>query len=57
MAISIQEQVFDKIMPAIVPLCLTLAVWYLMDKKKWSANKIILGIVIFSAVMVVLGIM
>lgn len=57
MVISIQEQVFDKIMPAILPLCVTLAVWYLMDKKKWSANKIILGIIVFAAVMVLLGIM
>lgn len=57
LAVSIQEQVFDKIMPAFLPLCVTLAVWYLMDKKKWNANKIILAIVAFSAIMVVLGIM
>ena len=57
MTIALQDQVFNKIMPAILPLCLTLAVWYLMDKKKWNANKIILAIVIFSAIMVVLGIM
>lgn len=57
LAIGIQEQVFDKIMPALLPLCVTLAVWYLMDKKKWSANKIILGIVVFAAVMVLLGVM
>ena len=29
----------------------------LMDKKKWSATKIILAIVVFSAIMVFLGIM
>lgn len=57
MAISLQEKVFDKIMPAVVPLCVTLAVWYLMDKKKWSANKVILAIVIFAAAMVALGLM
>ncbi|MDR7812482.1 PTS system mannose/fructose/sorbose family transporter subunit IID [Lacrimispora sp.] len=57
MSLSLQEQIFDKIMPGILPLLLTLAVWYLMDKKKWSATKIILGIVAFTAVMVFLGIM
>ena len=57
MTLSLQEQVFDKIMPGILPLLLTLAVWYLMDKKKWSATKIVLGIVAFAAVMVFLGIM
>ena len=57
MSISIQEQIFDKIMPALLPLAATLVVWYLMDKKKWNANKIILAIVVFAAVMVALGIM
>ena len=57
MTLSLQEQIFDKIMPGVLPLLVTLAVWYLMDKKKWSATKIVLGIVVFAAVMVVLGIM
>lgn len=57
MSISLQEQIFDKIMPGVLPLIVTLAVWYLMDKKKWSATKIVLGILVFAAVMVVLGIM
>lgn len=57
MTISLQNQIFDKIMPALLPLLVTLAVWYLMDKKKWTANKIILAIVVFAAVMVGLGIM
>ena len=57
MAISVQQQIFDKIMPGIVPLLVTLATWYLMDKKKWSATKIVLLIVAFSAVMVMFGIM
>ncbi len=57
MVLGIQDQIFDKIMPGVLPLILTLAVWYLMDKKKWSATKIILAIVVFSAIMVALGIM
>ena len=38
MTLGIQEQIFDKIMPGVLPLLVTLAVWYLMDKKKWSAT-------------------
>lgn len=57
MVINLQNQIFDKIMPGVLPLLLTLGVWYLMDKKKWSATKIVLAIVVFAAVMVFLGIM
>lgn len=57
MTIGLQEQIFDKIMPALLPLLVTLATWYLMDKKKWSANKVILAIIVFSAVMVFFKIM
>lgn len=57
MVINLQNQIFDKIMPGVLPLLLTLGVWYLMDKKKWSATKIVLAIIVFAAVMVFLGIM
>ena len=57
MSISIQETVFNKIMPGVLPLILTLVSWYLLDKKKWSAAKLILAIVLFAAAMVLLGIM
>lgn len=57
MAIALQSKIFDAIMPAVIPLVITLATWFLMDKKKWSANKVILAIVAFAAIMVVLGIM
>ena len=57
MSIVLQEQIFDKIMPALLPLIVTLITWYLLDKKNWSAIKIILAIVVFAAVMVGFGIM
>ena len=57
MSISIQETVFNKIMPGVLPLILTLVSWYLLNKKKWSAAKLILAIVLFAAAMVLLGIM
>lgn len=57
MSIALQGKIFDAIMPAVIPLMITLATWFLMDKKKWSANKVILAIVVFAAIMVGLGIM
>ena len=57
MTVALQEAIFDKILPNVLPLLLTLAVWWLMDKKKWSPTKIVLTIVVFAAVMVLLGIM
>jgi PTS system mannose-specific IID component len=57
MTLSLQEQIFDRIMPGVLPLLLTLSVWYLMDKKKWSAAKVVLAIIVFAAVMVFFGIM
>jgi len=57
MSISLQATIFDKIMPGILPLILTLLSWYFLDKKKWSAAKLIVAIVLFAAVMVLLGIM
>lgn len=57
MILSIQEKVLDKIMPGVLPLLITLAAWYLMDKRKWPATRIVLAIVLFAAIMVALGIM
>lgn len=57
MIINLQTAIFDKIMPNLLPLVLTLVTWYFMDKKKWSANKMILTIVLVAAVLVFLGIM
>lgn len=57
MILSIQEKVLDKIMPGVLPLLITLAAWYLMDKRKWPATRIVLAIVLFAVIMVALGIM
>lgn len=56
MAISLQS-IFDKIMPKMLPLVLVLIVYYLIDKKGWSVNKVILSLLGFVSVMVVIGIM
>ncbi len=57
MSISLQEGIFDRILPKLLPLIITLFTWYMVDKKKVSPIKCILGIVIFSAIMVGLKLM
>ena len=56
MVINLQE-ILDKIMPNLVPLVIALVSYLLVSKKGWSANKLIVAILIFAAVMVVTGIM
>ena len=56
MSVSIQD-ILNKIMPTLVPMLLTLGCWWLADKRKWSGNKLILGILGLAAVLVILGIM
>lgn len=57
MNVAIQTSILDKILPGLVPLLLTLACYWLVDKKGWSANKIILFILAIAAVCVPLGIL
>lgn len=57
MNVEIQASILDKILPGLVPLLLTLLCYWLIDKKGWSANKIILLILAIAAVCVPLGIM
>lgn len=57
MNVSIQSNILDKILPGLVPMILTLVCYWLVDKKGWSANKIILLILVIAAVCVPLGIM
>jgi PTS system mannose-specific IID component len=56
MEIAIQG-LLDKIMPKLVPLLVTVVTWFLISKRNWSANKMMLAIVAFAAVMVGLKIM
>ncbi|MCD5002372.1 PTS system mannose/fructose/sorbose family transporter subunit IID [Enterococcus saccharolyticus] len=56
MTINLQE-IFDRIMPNLMPLIIALVSYYLVDKKGWTTNKLLFGILAFAAVMVTLGIM
>lgn len=57
MSIALQTTVLDKIMPGLLPMLLTILCWYFASKRGWSANKILLFILVVAAVMVPLGIM
>ena len=48
--LSIQTGVFDKIMPALLPVALTALVYWLLGKKGWTPTKIILLILVFCLV-------
>ncbi len=56
MTINIQE-ILDKIMPNLMPLVVALVSYFLVSKKGWSTNKLLVGILVFAAAMVLLGIM
>ena len=56
MAINIQK-ILDKIMPHLLPLLVALVSFFLVDKRGWGTNKLMVGLLAFAAVMVALGIM
>lgn len=53
---DLQANFFDAIMPKILPLLLTLGVYYLMDKKGWSALKTMLILIVAGVVLGLVGI-
>lgn len=48
---------FDKIMPGLLPLCLTIGIWRLYDKKGWSPVKALLTLMVVVVIFVYLKIM
>lgn len=50
------QSILDGIFPKLIPLCIMLAVWYLMAKKKISILKMLLGLTVFMFVMSFLGV-
>lgn len=56
MKIGIQD-ILNRILPNLMPLIVALVSYFVVDKKGWSTNKLLLGILIFSAIMVGLKIM
>lgn len=56
LVISLQE-ILDKIMPGLIPLTLTIGIWYLYSKKNWSTVKTLLVLLASVFVLVFFGIM
>ena len=54
---SIQKNFLDQVCPSILPLAVTLLVYYLMNKKRWSSLKIIGLIVVIGIIGGVTGIL
>lgn len=48
--LNLQTGIFDKILPALLPVALTGIVYYLMEKRKWGFLRVILTIVVFSLI-------
>ncbi len=48
--LNLQTGIFDKILPALLPVTLTGIVYYLMEKRKWGFLRVILTIVVFSLI-------
>lgn len=55
--LDLQNGIFDKILPALLPVILTIVVYWLMEKRKWGFLKIILFLIIFSLVSSYFGIL
>ena len=56
-ALNVQTDVLDKIMPSLLPVLLTLLVYKLLGNKKWTPTKLILLIIAISLVGSFLGIL
>lgn len=56
LVISIQE-ILDSIMPGIIPLLLTIGIWYLYSKKNWSTVKTLVVLLVAVFVLVFIGIL
>src|SRR5699024_10226567 len=48
--LGLQSEVFDQIMPAILPVLLVAVVYWLMEKKNWGFLKIIISLIALSLV-------
>ena len=56
-ALNLQTDILDKIMPSLLPVLLTLLVYKLLGNKKWTATKLILLIIVISLVCAFFGIL
>lgn len=55
--LALQADILDKIMPALLPVLLTLLVYKLLGNKKWTPTKLILLIIVIALVCSFFGIL
>ena len=55
--LALQTDVLDKIMPALLPVLLTVLVYKLLGNKKWTPTKLILLIIVIALVCSFFGIL
>lgn len=55
--LALQADVLDKIMPALLPVLLTVLVYKLLGNKKWTPTKLILLIIVIALVCSFFGIL
>lgn len=48
--LSVQTGIFDNIMPALLPICLTYVVYKMLNSKFWTPTKIIVALIVLSLV-------
>lgn len=56
-ALNLQSDILDKIMPSLLPVLVTALVYKLLGNKKWTPTKLILLIIVFSLVCSFFGIL
>lgn len=56
-SLGLQAEVFDKILPALLPVLVTLIVYWLMEKKKWGFLKVIFSIIVLSLIGTFFGVL
>lgn len=56
LVVSIQS-ILNTIMPGLLPLCLTIGLWWLYTRKNWSAVKALVTLLVCTILLVYLGIM
>lgn len=48
--LELQSAIFDRILPGFLAVCLTVLVYYLMEKRKWGFLKVVLVILVFALI-------
>ncbi|GBG94069.1 hypothetical protein LFYK43_05280 [Ligilactobacillus salitolerans] len=56
-SLSVQKDVLDKIMPALLPVILTFFIYWLLGKKGWTTTRVILLIIVLALLGALAGVL